>query len=198
MNPECPIHKTENPSGMRLEWDNCRARRDRFVFWFFLLFWAIWAPLTLWVTGMIFRADSLWNDVLSDVISRLGSFIWSIGGWLGTLLIPYVLLRRYWCEWIAISKESLVCGQRGFLAPRPKSIPVAAVSEIRIGHYYEPGDSESYESSVTLNVFYFTPKWRKSRHMVGYWLHPTLKEKVFCDIQEFAEKHEIPLTYRRN
>jgi len=109
-----------------------------------------------------------------------------------------LLLQRYWCEWIAISKESLVCGRRGFLAPRPKSIPVAAVSEIKIGHHYEPGDSESYESSVTLNVFYLTPKGRKSRHMVGYWLHPTLKEKVFCDIQEFAEKHEIPLTFRRN
>jgi hypothetical protein len=191
MNADCPIHKTETPSALRLEWDNCRARQDRLVFWFLLFWWAIWVPLTVWVTSIIFRSDS-------DALSRLGCFIWSALAWPVALLIPYLLLQRYWCEWIAISKESLVCGRRGFLAPRPKSIPAAAVSEIRIGHYYEPGDSESYESSVTLNVFYFTPKGRKSRHMVGYWLHPTLKEKVFCDIQEFAEKHAIPLTFRRD
>ena len=67
------------------------------------------------------------------------------------------------------------------------------VSEIGIGHY-DPGDRESF---VTLNINYFTPKMRKVRHMIGFWLHPTLKEKVFCEMKEFAEKHHLSMVFQR-
>jgi hypothetical protein len=184
-----PIQKIESRLEMRLEWNNREARHDPYLFWAILLFWTIWTPLTVWATSMIFRRD--------DALQVFGFCLWCIGGWFGTILIPYKLLQRYWSEWISVSGESILCGQEGLLAPKPKCIPVSAVSKVSIGRYNDPLDCESRESVVTLNVCYFTAKGREARQMVAYWLHPNLKERVFCEMQEFAIKHQIPLTFQR-
>ena len=47
---ENAIQKTEVPAELRLAWDNHRARQDRFQFWFFVLFWIVWAPVTVFAT----------------------------------------------------------------------------------------------------------------------------------------------------
>jgi hypothetical protein len=87
----------------------------------------------------------------------------------------------------------LIGGQQGLLAPKPKRIPLCSVCEIGIGHY----DSDGSESIVTLNVNYFNPRKRKVRRMIGYWLHPTLKEKVFSDMQEFASRNQLSISFER-
>ena len=188
--PDCPIRKIETPSELRLDWDNRATPQDSGLFWVLLLFWLIWAPLTVYVTSLIFRPCDF-------LVETLGLAALSIGGWLGTILIPCQLLQRYWCEWIVISKASLVCGKRSTLAAKPKCFPIANIVAVKIG--YRAGRA-SCESVVTLNVIYYASKKRtwEGRHMIGYWLHPDLKEKVFCDMQEFCRKNEIPLSFQRS
>ena len=193
MNQEWAIRKTETSSELRLAWDNREARQDKFLFFFLVLFSVVWTSVTLFVTGMVFRGDFPFG-----LVQALGLVAWCVLAWLGVVAVRYTLLARYWCEWVAISQEFIICGQRGLLAPSPTCISIDAVSEITIGHCFDANDSESHESVVTLNVFHLTPKGRHQRRMVGYWLHPTLKESVFCDLQEFAKKHQISLTFRRH
>jgi len=189
-NIECPIQKIETPSELRLEWNNRTARQDRFLFWALLTLWIIWAALTVFVTSLIFRPRD-------DLFQTLGLCFWSFFAWLATILVPYVLLQRYWRQWITISRESLAWGSRGLFALKPKCIPMANVVEIKIGRYDDPNDPESHESVVTLNVFCLTPKGRKRRHIIAYWIHPNLKEKVFGEMQEFCGRNEIPLSFQR-
>ena len=143
MTSPCPIEKFEDATELRLKWDYRKVRHDRFLVWFLVLFWIIWAPVTVFATGMIFRSGS-----------PVFFSIWCVFGWVGTLGIPYALLQRSWSEWVTLSSEFLVSGQRGLLVPKPKHIPVSAVSQIGIGHY-DPSDRESV---VTLNINYITPK----------------------------------------
>src|SRR6266849_6698220 len=56
--------------------------------------------------------------------------IWSIFGWLGTLLIPYSVIGRTWSEWIEISPEAISCGSIGFLTPKPKTFSMETIFEL--------------------------------------------------------------------
>lgn len=185
-----PIQRSENHSMLRLEWHNRVARQDRFLFWFILLFLLAWTSITCWATGMTFTR-------LPDPLFLIGLCVWSIFAWGVVFSLVYTLLSLSWTEVITMSQESVVCGQRGLLAPRSKSIPADAVTEITIGFHYVSDDAESRESCVTLNVHYRTAKGHPARRIVGYWLHPSLKEMIFHDMQQFAEKHNVPLTFRR-
>lgn len=182
MPKQYPIERSEGVAELRLAWDNRKARHDKFQLWFFLLFWVVWAPATGFATWMIFRSDS-----------PVFFSIWCVFGWMGTIGIPYALLQRSWYESVVFSSDEFVHGRKGRLAPKPKRIPVSAISEIGIG-FYEPNDRESV---VTLNIHYFTAKKRKVRHMVGYWLHASLKEEVFCELQAFADKHHLAVAFQR-
>lgn len=182
MPAQSPIERFEGATELRLEWDNRKARHDRFQLWFFMLFWIVWAPITVFATWMIFRSDS-----------PVFNAIWCVFGWLGTLLIPYRLIQRSWYEWIAFSSDEIVHGAKGWLAPKPKRIPVSSISEVGFGYY----DSSDGESVVSLNIHYSTLKKRKVRHMVGFWLHPSLKEEVFLELQAFADKHRMALVFLR-
>ena len=96
------IQKRENKTELYLEWDNKILRHDKVLFWFLVIFWIVWVPLTVIGTTMIFISNS-----------PVFSSIWCIFGWLGTLLIPYAVLQRSWVEWISISPERIICGQDG-------------------------------------------------------------------------------------
>lgn len=180
MTAACPIKKIESGGELRLEWDNRRARHDRFMLWFMVLFWIIWAPATVFATCMIFASED-----------QLFFIIWCLFGWLGTLAIPYALLQRSWSEWITLSPQWFAFGQTGLLAPKPQRIAMSAIFEVSIGCHND-------DSVAMLHLTYFTPKKRKTLHSIGYWLHPSLKEKIFGEIQAFAAQHQLPLAFQRH
>ena len=187
MSADSQIRRIESPSELRVEWVNTEVRQDRFLFWFLVVFWLVWAPVTIWATIMFLRGGL-----------PLGFLIWAIGGWAVTLLMPYALLHRYWREWVKITPQSLMHGHEGLLAPKPKEIPLSAISDITIGQSYDIFDQSSRESIVSLNVNFMNSRNRKVRRILGYWLHPTLKEEVFRDLQEFATKHGLSLSFHRS
>jgi len=90
MSAECPLEKTEDALKVRIDWDNRRVRHDKFLLWFLVLFWIIWAPVTVFATSMIFLSEA-----------------------------------------------------------------------------------------------------------IGYWLHPSVKEKIFCDLEEFASRRKLPIAFQR-
>src|SRR5207249_3452331 len=122
--------------------------------------------------------------------------IWLIFGWVGTIGIPLTLLQRRWSEWIVISSESFVYGQKGFLVRKPKTIPISTIFKIGIGRYAGEYDQTDRDSMVSLNIHCFTSKKRKRHRSIGFWLHPKLKEEVFQRIQEFANKHQLPVQFQ--
>lgn len=70
----------EDTESLRIEWDNRRLRKDRFTFWFLILFWAIWCPATLFVTAVLLAPES--EPDSKPVIFLL---VWLLFGWLGTI-----------------------------------------------------------------------------------------------------------------
>ncbi len=179
---QCPIAKSETAEELRLEWDNRKAQPDRFLLWFLLLFWIFWVPGTAAATWRIFHSRS---PVFLSICC--------IFCWLPALGIPYLLLGRSWYEWVTFRPNEFVHGRTGRLAPKPKRIPLSAIAEIGVGHY----DSGDHDSVVTLNIHYFIGKKLKLRHMVGHWLHPSLKEDVFRELQAFANKHDVAVVFQR-
>jgi hypothetical protein len=169
----------EGPNRLRISWDNRTVLKDRFAFWFLLLFWIVWAPATVIATAMIFISDS-----------PLFFTLWCVFGWTGTIAIPITFMRQYWQEWIEVDAESISWGAHGPLAPKTKKVPTSRIAEVGFGRYPR-GDHESvfslnvYESR---KVFGFTP-----RHMLAYWVSKEHKEIIFERIQEFVLKRSIPL-----
>jgi hypothetical protein len=117
MDHDSPIQKTQDGATLRLEWHNRYVRKDNFTCCFFVCFWIIWAPVTLYVAYLI----------LTDTGPLCFLLIWSVFGWLGTLLIPYTLWGRSWSEWIEVSAQTVSHGHEGFLAPKPKTFPLTKI-----------------------------------------------------------------------
>jgi len=173
------IVKDINDGALRLRWSNRRVRKDNFTFLFLVIFWIIWAPLTLFVTGMIFAGH---NPIFF--------IIWCIFGWLGTLFIPYTLFQGLWSEYLVVSVYSISHGFVGFLAPKPKTFSLDRIREIVLGRCND-------ESIVTLNIYETTHWWYEGRHMLAYWLAAGSKEELFRTISDFVDEQKIPLKLRR-
>jgi hypothetical protein len=177
MEPSSPFQEIEDGPTLRLEWDNRHVRKDGCSCCFLTGFWIIWAPLTVFMTGVL----------LADEGSRWFLAIWLLFGWTGTLLIPYSFLGRTWKEWIEISEEGFCHGCEGFLAPKPKCFPLPTILYIFFGHY-------SDESIVTLSIFSLPGRFGfPNRHMFGGWLAPALKNELFDRIEAFIREQELPL-----
>ena len=100
-----PIQETEGAASLRMARHNRHVRKDRVAFWFLLVFWIAWAPLTVFLTcGAFLFGNSADQAFLS---------IWGIFGWFGTLAIPYVFLARSWFEWLEISSQGISHGFAG-------------------------------------------------------------------------------------
>lgn len=176
---EGPFQRTESPLELRLAWNNRRVRRDRFMGWFLVLFWIVWAPATVFATWMIFHSGS-----------PIFFSIWCIFGWLGTLLIPYTFVQRTWTEWVSLSAERLELGAEGWLAGKPKEIPLDRITAITLG-------CKDDESVPTLNLICRGKRHFESRRMIGYWLHPELKEQLFVELRTFAARNRLNLAFRK-
>jgi hypothetical protein len=175
MSSASPFRETETDSTLCIEWDNRTVRKDGCLFSFFIFFWLIWAPATVLVTWLVF---------VEEGGTRLFLAIWLIGGWFGTLAIPYTLLGRSWREWIEVSEDTICHGREGFLAPTTKSFALSTILCIFFGRCGE-------ESTFTLSI-YCAPGYGH-RHMFGYWLAPDLKRQLFERIEAFVRDKELSL-----
>jgi hypothetical protein len=173
----------EDSDRLRISWDNRVIRKEQGVFWFFIVFWIVWAPVTGWATVQIFTSDS-----------PIFFSVWCIFGWLGTFAIPHALAKRGTCEWIELDREAIRWGVEGGLTAEEKGLPWARVFELGLGRY---SDRHEHESMVTLNV-YETPNslGMLSRHLLGYWLAREHKEAVFERIREFVTKRALPVSIK--
>ena len=94
-------------------------------------------------------------------------------------------------KWIELSSESVSNGNIGFLARKPKTIPLDTIIELGCGWY---SDSEGKETGITLNIIQSVGiLGGKKRHLLGYWLATELKVQVFETIEEFVKRNQIPL-----
>jgi hypothetical protein len=193
MDESSPFLISEDGGTLRVAWDNRRVSKDRAAFGCFLIFWIIWAPLTLLATCLIFVPQI-------GLGAQIFFVIWCIFGWAGTIAIPYGWIATTWSEWIEISKGSFSNGNIGFLVRksyREINFPLDSIVEVACG--YLPGlGSDGGESFITLNVIRSGGiLGSKPRHMFGYWLAPDLKVQLFEIIEEFVKKNQIPLKMTR-
>lgn len=171
-----PLRINEVDETLRIEWSNRDVPKDGCVFVFFVLFWIVWCPLTLAVTWLAFERREAFF------------FIWLVFGWVGTLGVPYTLLRRYWSEVIEVSSRAVTHRCVGLLAPRPKVWRLELGLEIFLGFYDE-------ESNCTLSLIR-SQNGSTKRHLLAYWLSPKLKGAAFDAIKRFVEAKHIDLTMR--
>lgn len=172
------FQETETGSTLRLEWDNRRVRKDGCARCFFAVFWLVWAPVTVLVTSFLLAGVGP---------PRWFSAIFLIFGWTGTLGIPYSFLGTSWMEWLEISEEEICHGYEGFLAPKPKRLPLDTIQYIFLGHVGE-------NSFVTLSIFSVPGRlgFRK-QHLLGCCLAPDLKEELFDRIEAYVREKDLSL-----
>ncbi len=179
----------ESADGLRIEWDNRRVRQDRFTFWFMVLFWLIWCPATLFMTGVLLVAD--FDDGVAPVVFLV---VWLLGGWGGTIGIPLALLDRRSVEWIEIGPEGIGIGKRSSLRKNLRRLAWDQIDEVALGRY---NDGSDHESMVTVNVFLKQGRFgQRSRLIPGYWLANELKEAVYGRMRLFIEAGRLPAKVR--
>jgi hypothetical protein len=186
--PGYPIEVRASAGTLRLDWDNRKMPKDQGITCSLTVFWLIWAPLTVYVTVLL-----IVNCVKPDP-NAFFLAVWCVFGWLGTLGIPYGFCQRRWSEWIEISKENITCGWTGRGAPRAKSFSMQDLRELYLGHYGQQGDTES---TATLNLL-TARSIRGRRVLIGYWLAPHVKGRLYDLIADFVREQEIPLRLRRD
>jgi hypothetical protein len=167
-----------------VSWDNRRVRKDTFAFWFLVLFWIVWTPLTCVATVIIFTSGS-------PLAFTIGS-IWCVLGWAVTLMIAASLVRRLCSEWIELDADKISWGASGPLAGKKKSLPWSQIAELSLGLH---SDCSDVESMVTLNLWEVPRGYGiiAPRHLLAYWLSEEHKKALFERISEFVSKQAIPL-----
>jgi hypothetical protein len=154
--PDVPgIARTERGGVLRLEWSNRNVRKDRTTLWVFVVLWMFWAPLTVLVAAMTFRSSQF-----------VGFTLVCIFGGFGTLVIPYVIMRRWSSEWVEFSSGGFTLGNAEILG-RAKSYPLAEIAEVGLGLNHDGYESES---TVTLGF--------RRRVRRGRWLLRLLEKHV--------------------
>lgn len=169
---------------LHVSWDNRKARKNSFQFWFLIVFWIIWAPITCLSTAMIFYSDS-----------PIFHTIWSIGGWIVTIGIPSNYFRRTLNEWVELTTDMISWGTSGIVVKTDKVLSLSEVDEFALGWYFNGID---HESIVTLNI-YEAPKKisgsirHRRRYILGNWLSEENKKYIFEQIGTFISERKIDL-----
>ena len=104
---------SHGPDSIRIAWDNRKVPKDNATAGCLVLFWILWAPLTLFVTSFLVYGLIAGLAKISDVLF-LGC--WLTFGWLGTLAIPASFLSRRASEWVEITPGEITIGLHGWRA----------------------------------------------------------------------------------
>lgn len=180
------IHVEESTNSLCLSWDYRELPKKRFLGCFFILFWIVWTPITLFVTAGALNARGF------DLVFFL---IWLVLGWGGVVTIPYTLLMRRWRESIFIDDTAITLTYSGLLARRSKTIPLSSIASITIGHVQDSDGGESIQT-LNINLTRTEPIWSR-RRMVAYWLPADLQMQLFQAIEAFFEMHNLDVRMTR-
>lgn len=174
------IQVSEDDKKIRVEWDSRRVRKQQALLVFSMIFWMLWSPATVIATCSIFLHPA-------KIVSVIFFTIWGVFGWAVTFGIPYMILQRYWNECIEISREAVIHVRTGFLAGKPKVLPLDSVYEI---------GASSRNPTISFIISFGRPGRRRTRSF-GYWLTWEVKEQIFQILENFVTRKQIPLRMTR-
>jgi hypothetical protein len=145
------------------------------------------------MSGVILRGETpLWFGILVFAL-----------GWLGTIGIPIGCLGRWRSESLVISANRITYGTHGLLALRPASYPIkpdGPKPELVFGYYpsrVATGQDSGVETMITLSLIVRSMFGMRKRVLIGYWLTPSLKEKIFITIEKYVTTRKIPVHIKR-
>jgi len=155
-------------------------RKDRLFSGFLIVFWLIWVPATAFMTVAAFTDPSPFF------------FVWLVFGYVGTCLIPYILLTRNRKQILEVAGDSLVVYGTGF---RPMSrvwIDKQDLDALTLEHY---DDGFDLESVYSLNLFQ-KPGVRPKRIVLASFVHPRDKAVLLEEIRQFLHDHGFVVDVR--
>ena len=148
-------------------------RIDRGYVIFMIAFWLVWAPVTVYST---FLALSSHQPFL---------YVWLIGGYLGTILIPLSLFRKNRRQILRVVGELLVICGAGLL---PTSRVQIQRKNLRALTLERHGSLNRRETVYTLNLLQ-KEGIRPRRTMLAVFVHPRDKTIILEEISSFFRNH---------
>lgn len=159
------------------EIDPRRFGRNRFHVWFLGIFWLVWTPITLGVTGILALGEGPTGFLV----------VWLCFGWLGVVLIPWSLLTQNRRQRIEIGGGSLTLTGAGLLPWTRRSIPLDRLGTLTLEHY-------SKESVLTLNLF--TNDRFPRRVMLATFVDEDGKQALFQGLSAFLREQGVAFDAR--
>jgi hypothetical protein len=179
---------------LRIAWDNRTAPKQNGLFALLVVFWLVWAPVTIYMSGVILHGETpLWFGIVFFVL-----------GWLGTIGIPMGCLGRWRSESFVITANRITYGAHGLLALRPTTYPIKPEGpkpELVFGYFpsrVATDQDTGAETMITLSLIVRSMFGMRRRILIGYWLAPSLKEKIFTTIESYVTTHKIPVLIKRH
>jgi hypothetical protein len=156
-------------------------RKYYFYIGVLLAFWLIWTPVTAVITLLaIFKPHPFF-------------FIWLTFGYLGTILIPFVLLRMNKRQLLEVTEDSLLIYGTGFRPSSHVSILKQNLAALTLEHHCERrGGRKHGEGVYTLNLFQKRGV-RSRRIMLASFVHPKDKAILLGEIEVFLFSHGFEL-----
>lgn len=157
-----------------------KYRTDRFYAGCMVVFWVIWVPITAAVTYLAYTK------------SHPFFFVWLVFGYLGTVLIPFVILKRNRKQILKVAGDSVIIRGTGVLPTSKIRIHARDLSSLTLEHYDDGFDRESV---YTLNLLQKTGA-RPKRVMLAQLVHPRDKAILLEEIGTFLHNHGFEFNVR--
>src|SRR6266446_7314608 len=120
--------------------DKKRMRKDKGLLIFITLFWIIWAPMTLFVTGY-----ALWMELNApDKGVRLFLIVWLPIAWIGTIGIPLHIASLFGREILTVDDSAFTIRNTGSGLPRRKVVARSEARELFLGRYNDGSERDSF------------------------------------------------------
>ena len=160
---------TKTDSTLTIEWSNRDIKKSGCLSLFVAIFWLIWTPATLAVTGLLLFADG----------PKLFFAVWLLFGYLGVLGIPIWWSTRWARESVEFNQTSYKHILIGYPKWFQKSWRIEQLTTIHYGFY---DDEESFPTLSVING--------KSRDIIAWWASPDITHDIFCVIKDFLESQQ--------
>jgi len=155
-------------SATEYEIDPRRFGKDRFYTGFLIVFWLVWAPVTLLVTGFAATGEG----------PPAFLYLWLGFGWVGVILIPYTLLTRNRKQRLTASAGRLLVSGATLLPWRKREIRRDDLKALTLERYDD-------DSVFSLNLF---TTGFPGRVMLAPLVHPDGKEILFHELVPFLRE----------
>ena len=155
--------------------DNKKIKKDRFLVIFLSLFGLIWIPVTLLVTLIVLFGEY-----------NLFLICWGLFAWFGSVGIVRTLYGLSEKEIYVINHEAFIPSipMNGFLfMGNNRKIPLNTITRITL----DQGDQSDKDSVFSIRIWHHH-KSKEKQLIVGYFLHPDDKHKVFKLLKEILTK----------